>query len=108
MLQRLECMWLVDHLRNGPNIFKVGAIYSYSVNAHRSNVEHSLFSLGFSLRSKQSRQHAYILTPGFYYCHRIITSLHLLTHYIVVSGDVILLQTALSCKQGSFFSKMLS
>jgi hypothetical protein len=69
MLQRFERMRLVDHLGYCPEIFKVGAVRSYSVNADIPNKEHAHFAFGLRFGSKQPCQHINILLSGFYDCH---------------------------------------
>ena len=69
MMQRFERMRLVDHLRNRPNAFKIGAIRSYSVNANIPYKEHTLLAFGLSFSSKQPCQHINVLFSGFYDSH---------------------------------------
>ncbi len=52
MKQRLKRMRLVDHLRNSPDSFKIGAIRPYSVNANISDKKHAHFTFAHSFGSK--------------------------------------------------------
>jgi hypothetical protein len=83
MKQRFERMRLVDHLGNGSESFKIGAIRSYSVNANISNKEHTPFAFANSFGSKQPCQHINILVSGFYDCHRL-TSLDCISRHIIL------------------------
>lgn len=71
-----EAAWpLVDHLRNGANIFEIQTVAADPVYAHVAYHKHSELTLAFGFCAHEPGQHFCIFGVSFNDCHRLDGSL---------------------------------
>jgi len=67
--------FLIDHIRNGPYVFKVHAISAYAVYADVANHKHSKFTFALGFCAHEPCEHLRIFGVRFDDCHRLYASL---------------------------------
>jgi hypothetical protein len=67
-------MRLVNHLRNGADTFKIGAVRPNPVNPYVSDEQHSNLAFPFRFGTQQSRKQIDIRLSGFYDSHGFTSS----------------------------------